>query len=99
MRIQSIPDFWKRLSIYLYSAPEKTLPRNVQEAIVLYNSLEGQGADLPVSQAAKENYAAFTQYIEKHPVRNLNESSYPYSQKFGKTFYYYYYFVRNLQTY
>ena len=99
MRIQSIPDFWKRLSIYLYSAPEKTLPRNVQEAIVLYNSLEGQGADLPVSQAAKEKYADFTQYVEKHPVRNLNESSYPYSQKFGKTFYYYYYFVRNLQTY
>ena len=75
------------------------MPRSVQEAIILYNNLERQRSDIPVDQSVRDSYSAFTQYVEKHPVRNLTESSYPYSQKFGKTFYYYYYFVRNLQTY
>ena len=99
MRTQNIPDFWRKLYLYLNTVQDNNLPRNVQEAIVLYNSLEKQGLDIPVDKTVKSNFSAFTQYIEKHQVRNLRESGYPYAQKFGKTFYYYYYFVRNLQTY
>ena len=99
MRTQSIPDFWRKLFLYLNSIQDNSLPRNVQEAIILYNSLEKQGPDIPVDQNVKSSYSTFTQYVEKHQVRNLKESGYPYAQKFGKTFFYYYYFVRNLQTY
>ena len=99
MRIQSIPVFWNKLILYLNSTPGNSIPRSIQEAIILYNSLEGQKEDLPVDQTVRNSYDTFTQYVERHPVRSLTESSYPYYQKFGKTFYYYYYFVRNLQTY
>ena len=99
MRIQSIPDFWDKLILYLNSVPGNYIPRSIQEAITLYNSLEGQKLDLQIDQTVKNSYSTFTQYVGKHPVRNLTESSYPYYQRFGKTFYYYYYFVRNVQTY
>ena len=99
MRIQSIPVFWNKLNLYLNSTSSNSIPRSIQEAIILYNSLEGQKEDFQVDQAVRNSYGTFTQYVEKHPVRSLTESSYPYYQKFGKTFFYYYYFVRNLQTY
>ena len=99
MRSQSIPEFWKKYICYLNTSSENKIPRNVQEAAILYNSLENHGIELPVDPAIKDSYSMFTKYVEKHAVRSLKESSFPYSQQFGKTFYYYYYFVRNLQTY
>ena len=99
MRIQNIPEFWKRLYYYLQTNNPKELPRSVQEAAILYSDLEKDGMQLPYNKAVNDNYTAFKRYVESHPVRSLKESAYPYSQKFGTTFYYYYYFMRNLQTY
>lgn len=99
MRIQNIPEFWRRLYYYLQTNNPKELPRSVQEAAILYSDLEKDGMQLPYNKAVNDNYTAFKRYVESHPVRSLKESVYPYSQKFGTTFYYYYYFMRNLQTY
>ena len=99
MRIQNIPEFWRRLYYYLQTNNPKELPRSVQEAAILYSDLEKDGMQLPYNKAVNDNYTAFKRYVESHPVRSLKESAYPYSQKFGTTFYYYYYFMRNLQTY
>ena len=99
MRIQNIPEFWRRLYYYLQTNNPKELPRSVQEAAILYSDLKKDDMQLPYNKAVNDNYTAFKRYVESHPVRSLKESAYPYSQKFGTTFYYYYYFMRNLQTY
>ena len=99
MRTQSIPDFWNKLGNYLESNRPAKLPRNVQEAAYLYTSLEKRGLDITYDQSVKDSYARFTQYVSKHQVRDIRESAYPYSQQFGKTFYYFYYFIRDIQTY
>jgi len=99
MRIQSIPRFRERLYYYARSNRIQTLPRAVQEAALLYSDLEDDGRQLPYNDKVIESYDAFNTYVERHPIRNMKEASYPYCQKFGKTFYYYYYFIRNLQTY
>lgn len=99
MRTQSIPDFWERFYYFLQTNQSKTLPRSIQEAAILYNSLENHGVELSFETPVKESYDRFTQYVQRHPVRTIKESSYPYSQQFGKTFFYYYYFIRDLQTY
>lgn len=99
MRTQSIPLFWEAFYHYVLSSQSNTIPRNVQEAAILYNSLENHGIELPYSEELQKSYAAFTQYANSHPVRSISESRYPYYQKFGKTFYYFYYFVRDMQTY
>ena len=99
MRIQNIPAFWMHLYFYLQSNKVNELPRSVEEAAILYSHLEEGGLDLPYSKEVTDSYNAFQRYVAQHSVRNLKESAYPYSQKFGKTFFYYYYFMRNLQTY
>lgn len=99
MRTQSIPDFWKQLSYYMDTNDAAKLPRGVQEAALLYTSLEKHSTDIQYDLAVMESYNRFTQYVSKHQVRDTNESAYAYSQQFGRTFYYYYYFIRNINTY
>ncbi|MBR4793689.1 MAG: hypothetical protein IK038_08515 [Bacteroidaceae bacterium] len=99
MRIQDIPRFWERLLCYVNTNDFTKLPHAVQEAVVMYSSLEKKTNPLPVDDKIKESYDAFNRYVQGHPIRSMKESAYPYSQKYGKTFYYYYYFIRNLQTY
>ena len=99
MRTQNIPLFWKRLYFYLNSNKIKELPRGVQEAALLYSSLEKDGMELPYSKNVTDSYNAFQRYVDSHPVLSLKESGYEYYKRFGNTFYYYYYFMRNLQTY
>lgn len=99
MRVQDIPRFWDRLMYYVNTNSVTALPHAVQEAALLYSSLEKKDVDLPYDQKVTENYKKFDGFVKSNPVRNMKESAYPYYQKFGKTFYYYYYFTRNLQTY
>ena len=76
------------------------MPRNVQEAALLYSSLENRDySRLPLDDKVQKNYDSFNRFVQSHPVRDIRESSYPYYQKYGKTFFYFYYFTRNLQTY
>ena len=99
MRIQNIPMFRERLYYYLQTNKVNTLPRAVQEASLLYSNLEKDDSQLPYDNSIRQSYEAFNKFVQNHPIRSMKESDYIYSQKFGKTFFYYYYFVRNLQTY
>lgn len=99
MRIQDIQFFWQRLYFYINSNKVAELPRGVEEAALLFSKLEKPPFDLPYSKAATDSYEAFDRYVKAKPIRNMNEALYPYSQKFGKTYYFFYYFIRNLQTY
>ena len=99
LRIQDIPRFRERLIYYVNTNDFITLPRSVQEAAILYNDLEKKNIELPYSKEIQDSYNAFKRFVNVNPVRSIKESAYPYSLKFGNTFFYYYYFVRNLQTY
>lgn len=99
MRAQDISKFWERLYYYISSNKVRNLPVPVQQAALLYSSLEKDGMELPYDKSVKDSYDAFTKYVSSHPIRTMEEAKYPYSQKFGKSFYYYYYFIRNLKTY
>ena len=84
---------------HLQTNKVNTLPRAVQEASLLYSNLEKDDSQLPYDNSIRQSYEAFNKFVQNHPIRSMKESDYIYSQKFGKTFFYYYYFVRNLQTY
>ena len=99
MHIQDIPLFWERLFYYINSNNLKVLPRSVQEAALLYSTLEKDGRQLPLDDKVRDSYNEFNRYVQNHPIRSMKESEYPYCQKFGKTFYYFYYFMRDLKTY
>ena len=99
MRIQDIPFFWQRLYFYINSNKVSELPRSVEEAALLFSKLEKPPFDLPYSKAATDSYDAFDRYVKSKPIRDMKEAIYPYYQKFGNTYFFYYYFIRNLQTY
>jgi hypothetical protein len=99
MRTQDIHLFWERLLFYITSNKVRNLPVPVQQAALLYSSLEKDVLELPYDKSVKDGYDAFTKYVNTHPIRSMEEAKYPYSQKFGKTFQFYYYFIRNLKTY
>lgn len=100
MRTQDIPLFWDKLAYYVSSNNFKVMPRSVQEAIILYSTLENRDySRLPLEDKVQKSYDSFNRYVQSHPVRSIRESSYPYWQKYGKTFFYFYYFIRDMQTY
>lgn len=100
MRTQDIPLFWDKLAYYISSNNFKVMPRSVQEAIILYSTLENRDySRLPLEDKVQKSYDSFNRYVQSHPVRSIRESSYPYWQKYGKTFFYFYYFIRDMQTY
>ena len=99
MRIQDINRFWERLYYYAKSNRIEQLPRSVQEAVILYSNLTKREIELPLDVQVKNSYDSFNQYVASHSIRSMKESSYPYFQRFGKTFFYYYYFMRDLNTY
>ena len=99
MRIQDINRFWERLFYYVNSNQVKKLPVSVQEAAILYSTLRKSEVDLPLDEQVEKGYDSFNQYVASHSIRSMKEASYPYYLKFGKTFYYFYYFMRDLKTY
>lgn len=99
MRTQNISAFWEKLYYYIESIEPNKIPLNVQEAALLYSSLEKEEFKLSYDDKVIDSYDAFLKYVDSHKIRNIQEASYPYSLKFGRTFYYFYYFVRGLKTY
>ena len=99
MRTQNIDMFWKALFQYLNTNDPQNLPRSVQEAMILYDSLEGDQSGFPIDKKVKDSYDSFMKYVSNSSFHSEKEASFQYWQKFGTTFYYYYYFIRNLQTF
>ena len=99
MRIQNIPVFWSCLYNYAQTNKVEQLPRAVEEAAILYSSLEKPPFEVRFSKKTTDRYNAFKRFVENNPVRDMKESSEKYYSKFGDTFFYYYYFIRDLQTY
>ena len=99
LRAQNIRAFWAQLANWIFTHPDKTLPRHYQEAAYLYEQLEGRSIpNLEISPEVIRSYDRFMKFNASHPIRNLRESSYIYGQDFGDTFYYYYFFARDQQT-
>ena len=99
MRIQNIQVFWSCLYDYAQTNKVEQLPRAVEEAAILYSSLEKPPFELRFSKNTTDRYNAFRRFVENNPVRDIKESSEKYYSKFGDTFFYYYYFIRDLKTY
>ena len=77
------------------------MPRYYQEAALLYGNLEKSVniSNMPFDKAVLTSYENFNRFSSGHAVRSIEISRFPYSERFGNTFYFYYYFIRNLNTY
>lgn len=99
MRTQNIDLFWNKLVLYLSTTADTVLPRHVEEAVLLYSSLEKKQTGIRISQETIDRFEKFQTYLRQSQFRSEKEADYPIWLKFGDTFYYYYYFVRGLKTF
>ncbi len=91
--------FWKTLFEYLSTSDDEKLPKHVQEAALLFSSLENENLGIPFDKNVRDSFTAFQKYFSNSAYRSVEEAAYPFLTRFGNTYFYYYYFVRNLQTF
>ena len=89
--------FWPRIEHYM-ELSNGSVPRIFQEAVWLFGNLEGvEGMDEWVLQpGVKESFQAFMQMMQQYkkmPGEALKESM---LERFGNTYYFEYFFLRNI---
>ena len=101
LQTQDIGTFWRCFSHYVQTNDTQKMPRHYQEAAYLYGNLEKNVniSNMPFDKTITASYDSFNRFSSQHRVRTIEESKYPFYERFGETFYYYYYFIRNLNTY
>ena len=98
---KDIPTFWRNFFPYAQSHMDKRMPTHLQEAAYLYGQLE-KGVDtsnMPFDKSVVETYQNLMQDAQQYA--NMSEEAmasalYP---RYGQTYYYDYYFVRNQKLY
>ena len=91
--------FWKTLFEFLDTSDSDKLPKHVQEAALLFSSLENENLGIPFDKTVKDSFKSFQQNLNEAGYRSMEEAAYPFWERFGNTYYYYYYFVRDLRTF
>jgi hypothetical protein len=98
---KDIQTFWPRFFLYAMSHPKAHMPIHFQEAAFLYGHLEhevdisGMPFDKEVVQSYND-FMALAQQCQGMTEEQMKPVFYP---RFGKTFYYEYYLIRNQKLY
>ena len=98
---KDIPTFWRNFFPYARSHMGQHMPTHLQEAVYLYGQLEKNvdTSKMPFDQSVIDTYKNLMQDAQQ--MSNMSEEGmaralYP---RFGQTYYYDYYFVRNQKLY
>ena len=101
LQMKDIPLFWPRFTKYALLHPNKHMPRHYQEAAYLYGNLEHKVdiSHMPFDKEVVQSYRdfmAFAQECQNMSEDQMKEVFYP---RFGNTFFYNYFLVRNQKSY
>jgi hypothetical protein len=105
MQLKDIPAFWRAFFQYANICERlgssTSMPRYFQEAAYLYGNLEHDVdiSRMPFDKGIRDSYAAFMQMAQRYgnmSEAQLKDVMYP---RFGDTFYYNYFLMRNLKSY
>ena len=102
LTLKDIPTFWNCFSRYALS--HKRMPTHYQEAALLYGNLEKTVdiSGMPFDKATKMRFQEFMRYSQKHAtqgVENDPEAKQKFYERFGNTFWYFYFFIRDVKSY
>ena len=93
--------FWPHFFDYARLHPTEHMPRHYQEAAYLYGHLENEVdiSRMPFDEQVKRDYQEFMAMAQQYPgmkEEQLRPIMYP---RFGKTFYFEYFLIRNQKLY
>jgi hypothetical protein len=98
---KDIPTFWPRFNKYAVLHQGKLMPRHYQEAAYLYGNLEHQVdiSRMPFDAQVKEDYENFMKLAQSCAGMTEAQMRPVFYPRFGHTFYYDYFLIRNQKLY
>ena len=104
LTLKDIPTFWNCFFRYAESHKTTRMPVHYQEAALLYGNLEKtvDVSQMPFDKMVEARFKDFMRFAQKHAVKNVERD--PVAKKlfydrFGKTFWYFYFFIRDVKSY
>jgi len=101
LQMKDISLFWPRFTKYAQLHPKQHMPRHYQEAAYLYGNLEHKIdiSHMPFDQEVIQSYRDFMAFAQQYQGMNEDQMKEAFSPRFGNTFFYNYFLVRNQKTY
>ncbi len=98
---KDVPQFWRHLVNYVNLHPDEQLPRHIQEAAILFGTLENRkNLDTwPFDDSVKESYRLFREVTPRYQNMEVDAVRKALAPQFGHTYYYDYYLMNNLPQY
>ena len=99
--MKDIPVFWARFNTYASSHQGQHMPRHYQEAAYLYGHLENKVdiSRMPFDPEVVQSYKEFMELAQRCGGMTEEQMQPIFYPKFGNTFYYDYFLVRNQKLY
>ena len=98
---KDIPTFWNAFFQYAKLHEGKPMPRHFQEAAYLYGHLEQQVdiSRMPFDENVKTDYQEFISFAQKNEGMSEAQMRQIFYPRFGHTFYYNYFLMRDMKSY
>lgn len=91
--------FWDALGRYIGKGKLKRVPHHFQEAIILFTNLNKDiTTNIPIDFKVENKFKSFIGEIQKHKGMKEEEMAPYFVEKYGDTYWYFYFFVRNIKT-
>ena len=101
VQLKDIGTFWRAFNQYARLHPNGKMPRYYQEAAYLYGNLEHTVdiSRMPFDQSIVDSYREFMQMAQQCQSMSNEQMQAAFRPRFGDTFYYNYFLLRDLKTY
>ena len=101
LQLKDIPTFWRAFNQYAMLKKDGRIPRHFQEAAFLYGNLEHNVdiSHMPFDPSIPASYQAFMQAAQQCQGMTEEQMKVALRSRFGNTFYYNYFLMRNMKTY
>lgn len=104
LTLKDIQTFWNCFFRYANSHKTERMPTHYQEAALLYGNLEKNVdiSKMPFDKSIKMRFQDFMRFAQKHAVANVErdpEAKKLFYDRFGDTFWYFYFFIRDVKSY
>ena len=104
LTLKDIQTFWNCFFRYANSHKTDRMPTHYQEAALLYGNLEKDVdiSKMPFDKSVKMRFQDFMRFAQKHAVKDVErdpEAKKLFYDRFGDTFWYFYFFIRDVKSY
>lgn len=91
--------FWDAMSRYIGKGKLTRVPHHFQEAIILFTNLNKDiTTNIPIDFKVKSRFESFINEVQKHKGMKEEDMAPLFVEKYGDTYWYFYFFVRNIKT-